>query len=43
LFPGVPEVIRDLNVGIIALIGNVVVMMVVSAVTRSRVAATGAA
>jgi SSS family solute:Na+ symporter len=42
VFPGLPEVIRDLNVGIIALIGNVVVMMVVSAVTQSRVAAAAA-
>ncbi len=43
LFPGLPEVIRDLNVGIIALVANVVVMVVVSALTRSRVAAAGAA
>jgi solute:Na+ symporter, SSS family len=42
LFPGVPEVIRDLNVGIIALIGNVAVMVLVSAVTRSRVEAARA-
>jgi SSS family solute:Na+ symporter len=39
VFPGLPEVIRDLNVGIVALIGNVVVMVVVSALTRSRVEA----
>jgi SSS family solute:Na+ symporter len=39
LFPALPEVIRDLNVGIIALIGNVVVMVVVSTLTRSRVQA----
>jgi SSS family solute:Na+ symporter len=37
LFPGLPEAIRDLNVGIIALVANVVVMVVVSAVTRSGV------
>jgi SSS family solute:Na+ symporter len=42
VFPGLPEVIRDLNVGIIALIGNVVVMLVVSAVTQSRVVAAAA-
>jgi solute:Na+ symporter, SSS family len=37
LFPELPEVVRDLNVGIIALVANVVVMVVVSAVTRSGV------
>jgi len=37
LAPGLPEVIRDLNVGIIALGVNVVVLVVVSALTRSRV------
>jgi len=37
LVPGLPEVIRDLNVGIIALGVNVVVLVVVSALTRSRV------
>ena len=42
LFPGLPEVIRDLNVGIIALVANVVVMVVVSALTRPRVAEAGA-
>lgn len=35
LFPGLPEAVRDLNVGIIALVANVVVMVVVSAITRS--------
>jgi len=34
LIPGLPEAIRDLNVGIIALIANVVVLLVVSAITR---------
>ncbi|HET8995043.1 MAG TPA: sodium:solute symporter family protein, partial [Acetobacteraceae bacterium] len=34
LIPGVPEVVRDLNVGIIALIANIVVLAVVSAITR---------
>ena len=37
LFPGLPEVVRDLNVGIIALVANVVVMVAVSAMTRSGV------
>jgi SSS family solute:Na+ symporter len=35
-FPGLPEVIRDLNIGIVALAANVVVLIVVSAATRSR-------
>ncbi|MDA8048989.1 MAG: sodium:solute symporter family protein [Rhodospirillales bacterium] len=35
LLPGVPEVIRDLNVGIIALAANVIVLIAVSALTRS--------
>jgi solute:Na+ symporter, SSS family len=34
LFPGLPEVLRDLNVGIIALAANVGAIVVVSAVTR---------
>lgn len=34
LIPGLPEVVRDLNVGIIALIANIVVLIAVSAVTR---------
>jgi solute:Na+ symporter, SSS family len=38
LLPGLPEVIRDLNVGIIALAANVVVLLAVSAATRRRVA-----
>ncbi len=36
LVPGLPETIRDLNVGIIALVANVVVLIAVSAVTRQR-------
>jgi solute:Na+ symporter, SSS family len=36
LFPDLPQAVRDLNVGIIALVANVVVMLVVSAATRSR-------
>jgi solute:Na+ symporter, SSS family len=35
LFPALPQVIKDLNVGIIALVVNVVVMVAVSAATRS--------
>lgn len=38
VFPGLPEAIRDLNVGIVALAANVVVLALVSAATRSRVA-----
>ncbi|MBV9249597.1 MAG: sodium:solute symporter [Acetobacteraceae bacterium] len=34
LFPNLPEALRDVNVGIIALVLNIVVAMVVSAVTR---------
>jgi solute:Na+ symporter, SSS family len=34
LFPALPEVIRDLNVGIIALAANILAMVVVSSVTR---------
>jgi SSS family solute:Na+ symporter len=34
LFPGLPQAVRDLNVGIIALILNIVTVAVVSAVTR---------
>ena len=40
LMPGLPEVVRDLNVGIIALIANVVVLALVSAVTRIPAAQT---
>ena len=36
LFPALPEAIRDLNVGIIALAANVLALVVVSAVTRPR-------
>ena len=36
LFPGLPEEIRDLNVGIIALVANIVVLVVVSAASRPR-------
>ena len=43
LMPGLPEAIRDLNVGIIALAANIVVLLVVSALTRTRVAPADAA
>ncbi|HUZ62815.1 MAG TPA: sodium:solute symporter [Acetobacteraceae bacterium] len=43
LMPGLPEAIRDLNVGIIALAANIVVLIVVSALTRTRVAPADAA
>ena len=40
LAPGLPQVIQDLNVGIIALAANIVVLVVASALThRMRVAA----
>ncbi|MGQ7279721.1 sodium:solute symporter family protein [Brevibacillus thermoruber] len=38
LFPFLPQAIQDLNVGIVALIVNVVVMMAVSLVMRNRMA-----
>jgi len=41
LFPELPEVVRDLNVGIIALAANVAVMVAVSAVTRPHVQVAG--
>ena len=39
LFPALPQAIRDLNVGIIALAANIVAMVVVSAVTTPRAVA----
>jgi hypothetical protein len=36
LFPALPQAIRDLNVGIIALAANIVAMVVVSSMTRPR-------
>ena len=36
LFPALPEVLRDLNVGIVALVLNVVTLAVVTAATRIR-------
>jgi SSS family solute:Na+ symporter len=43
LFPWLPEALKDLNVGIVALILNVVATVVVSAVTRGLTAAAPAA
>ncbi len=42
LFPALPQAIRDLNVGIVALAANVVVMVAVSVVTRPRMQAASA-
>jgi solute:Na+ symporter, SSS family len=42
LFPALPQAIRDLNVGIIALVANLVAMVVVSSVTRPRAIPAGA-
>ena len=42
LFPALPQAIRDLNVGIIALAANIVAMVVVSAVTRPSAVPAGA-
>ncbi|MGH7081223.1 MAG: sodium:solute symporter family protein [Acetobacteraceae bacterium] len=39
LAPGLPEAIRDLNVGIIALVANIIVLVVVSALTQRMRAA----
>ena len=36
LFPALPETLRDLNIGIVALVLNLVALAVVSAVTRRR-------
>jgi SSS family solute:Na+ symporter len=36
LFPGLPEVVRDLNIGIDALVLNLITLAVVSAATRRR-------
>jgi SSS family solute:Na+ symporter len=38
LFPALPETLRDLNIGIVALVLNLVALSVVSAVTRRRTA-----
>ena len=38
LFPGLPEALRDLNIGIVALVLNLVALGVVSALTRRRAA-----
>jgi SSS family solute:Na+ symporter len=39
LFPGLPPAIADLNIGIVALVANIVVLAVVSAATRRAAAA----
>ena len=36
LLPGLPDVVKDFNVGIVALLVNLVVLVVVSAVTAGR-------
>jgi len=41
LLPGAPEVLRDLNIGTVALLVNIVAMAVVSAATIGRRAALG--
>jgi SSS family solute:Na+ symporter len=42
-FPALPEAIRDLNVGIIALVANAVVMVLVSTATQPRIQSVRAA
>jgi SSS family solute:Na+ symporter len=42
MFPALPQAIRDLNVGIIALAANIVAMAVVSSVTTPRTVPAGA-
>ena len=42
LFPALPEAIRDLNVGIIALAANIVTLVAVSAVSRPRAVSASA-
>jgi SSS family solute:Na+ symporter len=42
LFPGLPEALRDLNIGIVALVLNVLTLAVVSVITR-RVPSTSSA
>jgi SSS family solute:Na+ symporter len=37
VFPALPEVIRDLNVAVIALAANIAALVVVSAVSRPRI------
>jgi SSS family solute:Na+ symporter len=38
LFPALPAALQDLNIGIVALVLNVVALTLVSAVTRRRTA-----
>lgn len=42
LIPGLPQAIQDINVGIIALVANVVVLVAVSAATRTQGASVAA-
>ena len=42
LFPVLPEAIRDLNVGIIALAANIAALVAVSALSRPRAVPAGA-
>lgn len=37
LLPGLPQAVKDLNVGVIALVANALVMFAVSAATRTSV------
>lgn len=41
MFPGVPQYMKDLNVGIVALLVNIIVMFVVSGFTRNVSVKTG--
>jgi len=43
VFPGWPSSITDLNIGIVAMIANIVMLLVVSALTRKRAGAGGLA
>ena len=36
LLPGLPDMVKDINVGVVALVANLVVLAVVSAVTAGR-------
>jgi SSS family solute:Na+ symporter len=36
LFPALPQAVKDLNIGIVALVANIVVLIVVSAATQAR-------
>jgi solute:Na+ symporter, SSS family len=36
LFPSLPQAVKDLNIGIVALVANIIVLVVVSAATQAR-------